>query len=145
MNEERWQGPFFREKSISLIMHENRFWPFSRFWDLGYAWNCTGILSKRFSSTLHKLLSQQKSESALFRILTTSICVKTHFYRLWLVLKDFDCILILNSMIFFDCTLHTKSAEIWKCIILQINDVNMHKNPVFLTLKRKTKKSRERT
>ena len=26
--------PFFRENSCSLIIHENRFWPFSRVWDL---------------------------------------------------------------------------------------------------------------
>ena len=84
-----WHGRFFREKSISLIIHENRFWPFFRLWDLGYAWNFTGILSKWFSLTWHMLLSQQKSESALFRILTTSICVKTHFSRLWLVWKDY--------------------------------------------------------
>ena len=32
--------PFFREKSGSLIIHENRFWPFSRVWDLGWTQNC---------------------------------------------------------------------------------------------------------
>ena len=134
MNEERWQGPFSREKSISLIMHENRFWPFSRFWDLGYAWNCTGILSKRFSSTLHKLLSQQKSESALFRILTTSICVKSHFSRLWRVWKGYDCIQILDSMVFFESAYVAESAKTWKCVILYIVDVNMCKNSLSLTL-----------
>ena len=83
-----WHGRFFREKSISLIIHENRFWPFFRLWDLGYAWNFTGILSKWFSLTLHMLLSQQKSESALFRILTTSICVKTR--QKWRFLRFFN-------------------------------------------------------
>ena len=40
MNQERWHGPISREKSISLIIHENRFWPFSRFWDLEWTWYC---------------------------------------------------------------------------------------------------------
>ena len=32
--------PFFQEKSGSLIIHENRFWPFSPVWGLWSTWYC---------------------------------------------------------------------------------------------------------
>ena len=130
----KWHGRISQEKSPSLIIHENRFWPFYRVWGLGYAWKSTWTLCKWFSLTLHKLLSQQKSESALFRILTTSICVKSHFSRLWRVWKGYDCIQILDSMVFFESAYVAESAKTWKCVILYIDDVNMCKNSLSLTL-----------
>ena len=74
-----------------------------------------------FLSTLHKLLSQQKSGNALFCILTTSLCVKRTFL-------DSGCsekakIAFENcNLVFFIMIAMSQCHDLsWSCMIMQEN------------------------
>ena len=72
---------------------------------MGFAPKCSWILPRGLSPTLYLLLSQRRSGSTLFRILTSSICVKCHFSWLWRVCSGYEYIERYNSMLFSTITM----------------------------------------